>query len=441
MRKRNVIRLTSFLLAAILITAGIAVKSELKTERYRIALENSYSRSLDDFGTAIGNISATLNKARFVTTPEQISSMAAKLLTEAELSKTALSQLPSATELTQLNRFLSQVGNYAMSVSKNLIKGGTLNEEDAENIETLSNTANKISELVGNSQITYNNAEYWATELDKKIGEVTEDAGLADSLGELNEELSDYPTLIYDGPYSDHILEKEPAMIKGAAEVTEREALKTAAETARCEESELKSDGMISGSIPAFRFSGKNVTVAVSKNGGHAVFMRKEGESGTTNLSYELAREKAKRYLEQINKTGFAETYYFSNEGVCVVNFAYIDGETICYTDLIKVGVAMDSGDIVLYEASGYLSNHRDRAFETPVYTPEQAKKLISDNLTVKSIAMALIPTRGGNEARCYEFACTSSDEQEILIYINTQTLAEEEILILLKSDGGILVK
>ena len=53
----------------------------------------------------------------------------------------------------------------------------------------------------------------------------------------------------------------------------------------------------------------------------------------------------------------------------------------------------------------------------------------------------SLIPTDAGGEVRCYEFLCETEDEQEILIYINAVTGEEERILILLKSDGGTLVK
>ena len=441
MKRRHAIRVISFLSAAVLALGGRAVQLSNKTERYRIMLQNGYSRSLDDFGTAIGNISDTLNKTRFVTTPEQVSDMAATLVTQAELSKNALSQLPRSFELETLNRFLSQVGNYALSVSKSLINGGTLTAGDAENIEELSGIANKISQLVSDSQITFGNADYWAKELDKKVESITSGADLANSLNELNKELSDYPTLIYDGPYSDRILEKEPEMTKNAPEVTEAEALETAAKTANIAESGLSYDGLVAGEIAAYRFVGEDLSVTVSRNGGYPVYMRRETAPGQSILSCEQAREKAKRYLERIGMSGFTETYYFTSEGVCLVNFAFVDGETVCYTDLVKVGIDMSDGETVLYEASGYLANHRERAFETPTYSAEDAEKLVSRGLAIKSTALALIPTSGGNEARCYEFACTSSDGQELLIYINAKTLKEEEILLLIKGDGGTLVK
>ena len=123
-----------------------------------------------------------------------------------------------------------------------------------------------------------------------------------------------------------------------------------------------------------------------------------------------------------------------------MINFAFVDGQTICYTDLIKVGVAMDTGEIMLYEASGYLTNHKTRAFQSPAHTEEEAKQLLKTDLTVRETAIALIPT-DGEEKRCYEFLCSGKKGEEILVYINVSTLKEEEILILLKEDGGTLVK
>lgn len=441
MKKRNVIRLISILIAAILVITGFYLKSIQKSNGYRLAIQNEYARNLDDFSASINNISLILTKARFATTPKQISSMAAKLLCEAELSKTALSKLPQAEELSALNLFLSQVGNYALSVSELLISGKNLNADQVTTIEKLSDTAAKITELVLTSQITFNNKEYWAKELDEKIEKVTADNSLSQSLAAIDDELSDQPTLIYDGPYSDHILEKEPTMIKNTAKVSGNEALTAAAKVAKCDKSELKFAGFVEGNIPSYKFKNDTTTVNISQNGGFAVSMRKNIESGNTSLTYEQACEKARRYLTQIDMLSFTETYYFTSEGVCTINFAFLDGETICYTDLVKVGVAMDSGEIVFFEASGYLANHKTRAFNSPKFSVEEAKKLVSRNLTIQSTALALIPSNHREEMRCFEFACISSDNQQVLIYINTQTLEEEDILILLKTDGGTLVK
>jgi len=74
-------------------------------------------------------------------------------------------------------------------------------------------------------------------------------------------------------------------------------------------------------------------------------------------------------------------------------------------------------------------------------HTKEEAAEKINPLLTVKNISVALIPSSGGGEKRCYEFVCVGEDEREVIVYINMKTLEEEQIFILLKTDGGVLVK
>ena len=194
------------------------------------------------------------------------------------------------------------------------------------------------------------------------------------------------------------------------------------------------------GKIESYRFGNKSVDISVSKAGGHIIYMRKNRLAREHVITVEQAVEKAKRFLLQNGIKKMAETYYFIDEGVCTINFAYVDGATLCYTDLIKVGVAMDDGEVVLYEAGGYISNHKNRAFESAVYTEKQAAKKLNEKLKILKTDLVLIPTSAGKETRCYEFLCSDQDT-EVLVYINVLTCEQEDILILLKSDAGTLVK
>lgn len=425
--------------AAIVVVSGVCVKMWQKNEGLKLQLENNYSRSLNDFSASLNNISLILKKAQYVTSPNQLSRYAAELLTEAEMSKTALSQLPSSAHLDGLNRFLSQAGNYAFAVSGKLYKGEQLPRDFSNNIASLSKTAEKVSQIVSTAQISYDNPDYWVKEIEQKI-DIGIDDNLTASLQELEGEFGDYPTLVYDGPYSDHLLTRQPTMLADADTVTETEAKSIACAFLDYNESQLQFAAEEKGRLETYRFSNKNTDITVSKAGGQVVYMRKSREIEQHIISYNQALEKAKRFLDKNSFNNFLETYYFIDEGVCVINFAFLDGETICYTDLLKVGIAMDNGEVMLYEASGYLSNHKKRAFETAVYTPDQAKDKVDRDLKVNKTAVALIPTEKGTEERCYEFTCIDGDT-EVLVYINVLTLEEEEILILLKGDGGTLAK
>ena len=174
------------------------------------------------------------------------------------------------------------------------------------------------------------------------------------------------------------------------------------------------------------------------------MYFRKSRQVGNTKLNCPQAVKLAQVYMG-IYRDSFGDTfepgYYFEDEGVCTVNFAYRQGETVCYTDLIKVGVALDTGEIVLMEARGFVMNHCQRSIVAPTHTAEQAAARLCSNLTPKQISLALIPTRGGGEVHCFQCLCDGIDGQEVLVYLNAVTLEEEQIYILLKTDGGTLVK
>ena len=437
MKRRNIVRLVSFLGAVIVVLSGVIVLNYQKAEALKLQIKNNYSKSLNDFSASLNNISLILKKAQYVTTPTRLSQMASELLTEAEISKNALSQLPSGSHLDNLNRFLSQAGNYAFAVSGKLYNNEDLPKDYNNNILALSTAAEKISRIVNNAQIEFDNSDYWAKEIEQKIDSQI-DENLISSLQKIEGELTDYPTLIYDGPYSDHIIESEPLMIKDTKTVTKDEAKKNACEFLGSDD--LKFITQEKGRIETYRFGNDTTDIAVSKQGGYILYMRKNRTVGNSAISYNRALEKAKKFLENSSLGPFVETYYYIDEGVCVINFAFLDGKTICYTDLLKVGIAMDNGEVMLYEASGYLWNHKKRAFPTAFYSLEQASEKVSYDLKIVKTAIALIPTKKGKEERCYEFVCVDGDT-EVLVYINLLTLEEEEILILFKNDGGTLVK
>ena len=427
--------------AAILVAVGFAIKEKNKSDYYLNMIENQYSRAFEQLSSSLNNINMAMQKVVYVSSAKKMSSLSAEIFSEAELAKTALSELPMGNGNTStIYRFLSQVGNYALSVSKNITSENALTTKQREELKLLSDTAHTVTQVINDIGVEYNTAEQWAQAVEDKLNDVVTEQGLANSLTQLEEDLSDYPTLIYDGPYSDHLLEKEPLMTIGAKEYSVEEALEKAKKTVG-ENSGLRYEDVQGGKIECYRFVGNNATVAVSKAGGYVVYMRKNRTVGENLLSYEQALFKAKAFLEKMQITSMVDTYFYTDNGVCVINFAYLDGQTICYTDLIKVGVAMDTGEIMLLETAGYLTNHTERAFRSPEFTVEEAMKKISSDLEVKESAIALIPTDAGGEVRCYEFLCEGQDNREILVYINLLTQEEEQLYILLKTDGGTLVK
>ncbi|MBO4693340.1 MAG: germination protein YpeB [Clostridia bacterium] len=440
MKRRTIIRAISFLSAAVLVAIGFYVKEMNSTKRYRQIIQNNYAGAFDELSTNLNDISTNLTKISYVATPKQMATYASEIYSQSQLAKGALYKLPTGdNDLSTVYKFLSQVGNYTLSVSKDVISGKEVTDKQREELQSLSNAAKAITDAIEEAGVSYNNAEYWTKEIEGKLKNTIADNNIGSAFGELESTLSDYPTLIYDGPYSDHILEKKPLMIANAKEFSKEQARSVAKKATG--DKKISYQDRQNGKIDCYRFQSKNATATVSKNGGYIVYMRKSRAVGDHNLSYEKMLQKAQEYLENMGFTDMIDTYYFTDSGICVINFAFLDGETICYTDLIKVGVAVDNGEIMLIETAGYLTNHTSRTFEDFGTSPEQAGDIISNLLTVEKTSIALIPTNGGGEVRCYEFSCKNEEGSDIIVYINTKNLDVEQVYILLKTDGGTLVK
>ena len=98
------------------------------------------------------------------------------------------------------------------------------------------------------------------------------------------------------------------------------------------------------------------------------------------------------------------ETYYLKQEGIVTINYAYTQQDVVIYPDLIKVKVALDNGEILGLESTGYLNSHYERTNLEAKISKEDAKKTINKNLQIESEGLAVIPTKYQTEILCWEF-------------------------------------
>ncbi len=436
MKRKSIVRIVSFALALFLVPVGFLIRVKNQKDGYGNRLRYSYMRSLSDLCDSLSNIDIELKKSAYVTTPTQFCNIAAEVYREAGTAMSALASLPlTEGDLSPLFKFVSQVGDYSLTIAKQSIAGAAPTEAERENFYKLSQIAEHLSAGVEEMRIRYEDGSKMFLEISGEQEEIMP------SLSDIQDSIDSYPTLIYDGPYSSHILSRESQMLKKAKTVTEEEALQNAAYALSCTVDKLTLSGEETGTLEAYRFGGNEYEISVTKKGGYVVYFRKYSTPKEQTFSYEQAVDVAKRWLSDYTQDSFETSYYFVDEGVCTVNFAYKEGRTVCYTDLIKVGVALDTGEVVLYEANGYLMNHTARTIKTPQKTVEEARTVVSKELAIENEKQVLIPSPGGREIQCYEFLCKNAADEEILVYINSDTLMEEQVYMVIKTDGGTLTK
>ena len=178
--------------------------------------------------------------------------------------------------------------------------------------------------------------------------------------------------------------------------------------------------------------------IEISKIGGHVLQMNNARDVAEDKIEMEIADNIGKKYLSNIGFKNMHQTYYTKRENILTVNYAYKQDDVIIYADLIKVKIALDDGEILGVETKGYLNCHYERNLVEPKVSIEQAQSNLNPKLKILSQGKAIIPTEQGEEIECYEFKGKVEDK-DFLVYINVETGIEENILIILETEGGTL--
>lgn len=369
---------------------------------------------------------------------------------EANLAVSYLSQVPLSTrELTKTAKFLNQVSEYSYALSRKSINNETLSQEDLDNIELLHDYSvdlkNSLSQMqtdIENGIITWEDITKTAKANDyvQEVGNIS-----VSTIVDIDNTFSKYAGLIYDGAFSEHIEKGEKKGLIGD-EINEKQAKEVVEKVFGKDKIEkINPQGEIThAKIPVYKFEVKmknseiSATVAITKKGGKLLLMNYPKNISKTKISREEANEIGKKFLEKIGFKNMKETYHQIDNNTITVNYAYQQEGVVVYPDLIKVKMSLENGEILGVETNGYLNCHEKRNMKDPKISMEDAKKTLNKKLNIESEGMAIIPTEWKSEILCYEFK-GKVDKTEFLVYINAETGEEEEILVIIETDGGIL--
>lgn len=441
--RRGKIRVRLYASVLILVLFSAFVINAQKASELSRQLNADAERSLSTLEACMSSINTNLTKGLYANTTPMLSSMAISLTRDAASAKNSLSALPlSDTQLDNMLKFLSQVGAFVSTLDRKLSLGEPITSEERNQLKQLIDVSQKLlSELdtitqgVEDGSVSFKQA---GNTLQKSADQSVQ---IDSAFGDAEQTLTDYPTLIYDGPFSDHILNQSPKTLEGKSDVSKEKALEIASDFIGIDKSTLRFDSETNGVIETYNFFVDSINISVCKKGGAVLYMLGSSSAGESVISPEQAVENAKNFLSAKGYENMKESYYSTQDGICTVNFAYENEGVICYPDLIKLSVSLETGNIISFDARGYIMNHTDRPPVQSKISADEAKMSVSDYLTVMSSRLAVIPTDYKTEKTAYEFHCKTPDEQEVLVYIDVLTAKEDDILLLLYSDGGILTK
>ena len=445
LKDRHMLSIVVTSLTLLLLMGVYIYKLQATNKQY---LENEYNHAFFELAEYINNIDTILVKSQISKDPIHGTENMTEVWRQANLAKTYLDELPIEENVIQnTSKFLSQTSDFSYSLARQTLRGNPISDEQLNQIKSLSTYSSTLQENLSNlaSQLSegtfkWNQVKNEGTQVFSKLSSTND----TNSFSEIGKQFQEYPGLIYDGPFSNHITDIQPRGITGN-EITQEEATTIAQNffgKDRITEIISVTD-TAQANIPAFSVEIKTTSdgiadLDISKVGGHVLWLIYNRNVDEKNLDIEAAQGKALEFLESRGINNMQSTYYTEESNIATINFAYTENNVTMYTDLIKVSVSLDNGEILGYEATGYYFSHTDRNLENPKISMEEAKSLINKNLNVHSSGLALIPTDTKEEILCYEFK-GKIEEREFIVYINAKTGAEENILLVLHTPNGVL--
>ena len=442
----------SIVVTLITIITVLGIYTYKRERNFRQMTENDYNMSFYELVSYVENVETYLAKSLISSSPEHGAETLTQVWREANLAQAYLARLPiGANELANTSKFLNQVSDYSFTLSRKNINNEELTEEDFNNLKQLhtysvelTNTLNQLSSDINEGKIKWGElTEKGSSVLVSQVSNISQE-----SFSNLEENFHEYSGLIYDGAFSEHITTAEKKGLTGN-DINEEDARKIVEQY--IENSKIKKideKGLSENTdMQCYYYyietnDDRNITMAITKKGGHILFMNCNRDIEKENISEQQANEFGKAFLENHEFKNMKETYFFKQDGIVTINYAYNQpseyGNVVVYPDLIKLKIALDNGEILGLESTGYLNSHRERIIEEPKILLEQAKSSLNKNLNIKSEGLAIIPTEYKTEVFCYEFK-GDVEGIDFLVYINAKTGKEEDILIIKDTPNGTL--
>ncbi len=446
-RKKAIVFLFAFLLLAALSLGVIAVSREAKADYYRMQLQNNYHHAFEELVTAVEEMDSALQKSIYARSPAMINAVGAEVLAKSLTAQMCLGVLPVAGhEHEALADYFSRAGDYAGTLSRSAAAGEAAPEDALEALRSLAEISELLRQNVESLQADLLDGVIAMDDLRREVQTLDtgepEQTKLGDSLSNMEHEFPEMPALVYDGPFSEHLPGGDAAMLEGSGEADQNAGRKAAAGFLRVDAARVYPVGTAEGELPVMYFAarsedGEETIVAVTKKGGKVLSMLSGSDIGEPKLNKDEAMASAEDFLRSRGYSGMEATGWVLQDRVLTANFAAVQSGVLCYPDLIKVSVAMDTGEICGFEAAGYIGHHRQREFPENMAVAADDSAALPEGLAVEAVRLALIPTAGGSEeVLCREYIC-SDGERRCLIYVNAETGAQQDILLLIEDEYG----
>ena len=409
-------------------TLGLGIAYGMKEgelSSYATQLENVYQKNyyelVDNVNSADTEISKLLNADG--------SDYQKKLL--AEISNTAknmqnnISNLPiQGEDILASVRFINQLSGYTTTLEEKVAKGETLTSDEHETLEELHQALISMKDNLNKMSNDMRNGYSILIASKEMNGDLNT---FSIDFSQIKAIDVDYPTMIYDGPFSDSVVNQK---IKGLSgdEISQDKALEKL-QSVLDNISTIENQGETNGKFSTYNFKimtsdNQTLYAQVTKQGGNLLTISGHNDSDIKNIDMANAEKIALNFAEKNGIENAEVVWQEELNDQAYFNVAPVQDGVILYPDLVKVKVDMEYGNVIGYDAISYWTNHTERDLDSA----GNVEVSIPSKFTIKNKRLVLAPLDYNREVLCYEYEC-EKENITYYFYFNAQTGVEENIL------------
>ena len=429
------------ILAIALIAFGIMYFNTNSTaSRYGNALEASYKKTFYELLDNVNDIDLNLSKVE-VSNKVSLQQKYLQLVSDnCKYAQNNFSTLPvGLNTVNEGVKFINQMDGYCSSL---IASDDALTDEEKSKVSELRDITLELKSSL-NAIVTKLLQGYSILE-----NSDFDEEGLSNfssNFQGLSADSISYPSMIFDGPFSDSLYNKD---IKGLEdnEISQEDATSLVGQIfADNENAEITFIGETNGNFVTYDYeidtNDRVYFVQITKQGGFLLSLSAYGEpSETVSVDIQECELIAKSFADGLTLANMQSVWSENIQGICFINLAPVINNVIYYPDLIKVKIEMATGTIIGWEAQNYAYNHTTRDDTTPTIGATEARDLIDIVLNINNQNLCIMPLEYGGEALAYEFECEYYGST-YYVYINAHTGEEERVLKVVTTDEGNLTE
>ncbi len=421
-------------------TIGLGVAysmSMTESASYATQIENIYKKNYYELVDNVNSADTKISKLLASDDETYQAKMLTELSQEAKDMQSNIASLPLTGEnVLQVVRFINQMSGYTQTLEETIAEGGELSDDDLETLAEMHEALTEMKKYL--NQMSQKMFEGYSilrasSTMNGDLDQFTLD------FAQIKSTDADYPTMIYDGPFSDSVVNAEIKGLTGS-EISKDDAYSKVDEVFK-NISSLKYEGQTDGKFVTYNFSlentdGQDLFVQVTKIGGHVLTVSGHIESDNTTINLTQAEKIALDFAEN-NGVENAEVVWSEEvQSQVYFNIAPTENGVVLYPDLVKVKVDLENGNVIGYDAISYFTNHTDRNLVASGIGIDLARESVDSSFTIVNQRLVLAPLDYNREVLCYEFEATR-DGATYYIFINASTGEEENILKVVETTDG----